>query len=814
MTGKIIKSLAKQLIVTAIVIAISIAIMTVNPTAGIILMMLYSSFMVIKSSNKEIPLTKFTAILPGLMSLAIFFIMLGLIDVHDEEMPLIGLGLGIIPGWLMARGHKVYKKDGIVYAKRTFLYVLIWALSILFTQGSTLLGMREITDFGFLLNGFSTAMMVVLSVMLAKKAYLSSDHHVVTANLISLAVVTSILMFTIIPSHAEAYEPRKLSKKRDFHPAGLMSNARRIEDPEKLKRYQNTFQNRNTARTAEQKARAVQYSGFRDNQATDNTNSELISQTPSPNAQSSESSDFSDKVTELSSDEYLDSMSYDNWIKNNKQNNSTQDQTNNDTDSQSNFDSYSSSSDPEFSDDELIAGAAAALMMLLASLGLNASMAVAQGAASAAGNATQGAASNAYSDGNDNYVRGTKMLDGDEAKEWMILHGYIKDEERPDLFQEGRLDKFKDSMPSEKSPELQAWAGKTDTDGNMDKDCVILVDAERTPAPQEPEQNDIEDDTDNVTDIKTNKSNSDSSTDKTTTSSDNSTSVTINTEDASDDKNITSDSSSSDSDDKTTTKSNGSESKPPEDETPSIDYSHVKENLENFMSDIIKDKTDDGYYVRNPHHFEEIKAQIPPFATPITTILTLEEWLEKGFNNAGWIHGHKIDDWLGWKGGQCGDYAQDGIEWSRDKIKEQYGDDVKFDKIIVKSNVAPDLINHAATRVTLPNGEKYVLDYWEGIQNKEKRVYTEDAWVKRHSEKLDTLWQGTEIDYEQSTVSVSSVNDSLNAATSMSERRLDKLIENYGVTEGKKLFLERIKKQDLKDLPDAKKLVAQWRRKP
>ena len=169
--GNVLKNLSKQLIVAGIVLAISIAIMTVNQTAGIIVMMLYSSLMVVKSSGKEMPLNKLTALLPGLMSLAIFFIMLGLIGVHEEMMPMIGIGLGIIPGWLMARGHKVYKKNGVVYAKRTFFYVFIWVLSLLFTQGSTLLGMREITDFGFLLNGFSTAMMVVLSMILFSKIF-------------------------------------------------------------------------------------------------------------------------------------------------------------------------------------------------------------------------------------------------------------------------------------------------------------------------------------------------------------------------------------------------------------------------------------------------------------------------------------------------------------------------------------------------------------------------------------------------------------------------------------------------------------------
>ena len=59
----------------------------------------------------------------------------------------------------------------------------------------------------------------------------------------------------------KTFVPKQLAQKRDFKPAGLMSNARQITDPEKLEQYQKTFLDRNTERTAEQKARARQYSG-------------------------------------------------------------------------------------------------------------------------------------------------------------------------------------------------------------------------------------------------------------------------------------------------------------------------------------------------------------------------------------------------------------------------------------------------------------------------------------------------------------------------------------------------------------------------
>jgi len=164
------RMMARKLIITGVVVILSILLMLINHSLGIIVMMIYSSFMMIQASRQKMPLGKFTAILPGMISLLSFLIMLLFLGVRNPLMPLAGLSAGLLPGWLMARGHRVYRENGILYAKRTYFYILIWVVSLLFTQGSTLLGLRTIiSDFGFLLSGFSTAMMVVLSIILFRK---------------------------------------------------------------------------------------------------------------------------------------------------------------------------------------------------------------------------------------------------------------------------------------------------------------------------------------------------------------------------------------------------------------------------------------------------------------------------------------------------------------------------------------------------------------------------------------------------------------------------------------------------------------------
>ena len=46
------------------------------------------------------------------------------------------------------------------------------------------------------------------------------------------------------------------------------------------------------------------------------------------------------------------------------------------------------------------------------------------------------------------------------------------------------------------------------------------------------------------------------------------------------------------------------------------------------------------------------------------------------------------------------------------------------------------MINHAATKVVLPNGERYIMDFWDGMQDGKPRVYTEEEWLKKWKPQL------------------------------------------------------------------------------
>lgn len=96
--------------------------------------------------------------------------------------------------------------------------------------------------------------------------------------------------------------------------------------------------------------------------------------------------------------------------------------------------------------------------------------------------------------------------------------------------------------------------------------------------------------------------------------------------------------------------------------------------------------------------------------------------------------------------GQCGEYAQWGEEWTRGFIHDRVGPDAIVDTIVIEEEstlqqdgVADHLdsvyrANHAATRVILPDGRRYVLDFWDALgrsRHLPPHLQAEADWVER-----------------------------------------------------------------------------------
>lgn len=93
-------------------------------------------------------------------------------------------------------------------------------------------------------------------------------------------------------------------------------------------------------------------------------------------------------------------------------------------------------------------------------------------------------------------------------------------------------------------------------------------------------------------------------------------------------------------------------------------------------------------------------------------------------------------------GGQCGEMAHLGQGWIEPFVLENFGREAIIDQIFIyeRSSRYPQsaleyvdglyVNNHAATRVILPNGESYILDFWEGITEREGKNANEPLQVK------------------------------------------------------------------------------------
>ena len=141
---------------------------------------------------------------------------------------------------------------------------------------------------------------------------------------------------------------------------------------------------------------------------------------------------------------------------------------------------------------------------------------------------------------------------------------------------------------------------------------------------------------------------------------------------------------------------------------PSVDP-QLLEQLETRFQDMVDQKIKEGYVVTNSDFIRKVWH------------LTL---------------GQVPDLLLGYHEGYCEEFAAWGVEWSGHKkspgfMQELFGEHVIVDTIYVQeqSSGHPDGLvdwadslvqaNHTATRVILPTGESYVLDYWEAVRERQ-----------------------------------------------------------------------------------------------
>lgn len=177
-----------------------------------------------------------------------------------------------------------------------------------------------------------------------------------------------------------------------------------------------------------------------------------------------------------------------------------------------------------------------------------------------------------------------------------------------------------------------------------------------------------------------------------------------------------------------------------------IDMNLKLKNFTKKFNEVVNAKIDEGYYVQNRNAPELI-------------------WNR----TTGWV----IDQFKGRTSGRCQHFADWGKGWIEKHAKDIFGDGVIVDKVHIEersSDRAQMLLNdpiewadscwsanHAATRVVLPNGESYIVDFWQAVKDRhyekasdllydaqfggkpklpEAKLIKESNWIRNWSEKV------------------------------------------------------------------------------
>jgi hypothetical protein len=188
----------------------------------------------------------------------------------------------------------------------------------------------------------------------------------------------------------------------------------------------------------------------------------------------------------------------------------------------------------------------------------------------------------------------------------------------------------------------------------------------------------------------------------------------------------------------------------------------------------VRERIAEGYYVKNYSFVRHVR----------TAGAALNPFLDKS------------------RGGRCGEYGEWGMKWIQPCVDQYFPGAIVDDLFVEEKSTAHkkhvgdyvDAIyeaNHRATRVVLPDGRRFVVDYWDAIGSGQAELQPQTAWVKKWRDRIG------------SADSVLSASDD--------EAILKKAVARYGEEKGFALF----RKQN-KGLKNAKTelWIESWKREP
>lgn len=143
-----------------------------------------------------------------------------------------------------------------------------------------------------------------------------------------------------------------------------------------------------------------------------------------------------------------------------------------------------------------------------------------------------------------------------------------------------------------------------------------------------------------------------------------------------------------------------------------------------------RDRIAEGYYVKNYSFVRHVR----------TAAGALNPFLDKS------------------RGGRCGEYGEWGVKWIKPCV-DQYFPGALVDDLFVEEKSSAhkkrvgdyvDAIyeaNHRATRVVLPDGRRFVVDYWDAVGSGTPQLQGQTEWVKKWRDRIgvaDSVLSGSD----------------------------------------------------------------------
>jgi hypothetical protein len=202
-------SIIRHVLTAIVVMAVLMLVASVSALIGTLLMLAYSGRAVVRAYRQDLPLTRVTCLLPVTMAVGCFALQLMAFAPSNAAFVLMGAVAGAGIGIILGRSHKVFAREGLIYARQTSTYLVFWVLINIATQLSGMVGWRDVADLALASGALMTATVATLHVMLlyrsgsVQAAFAAERRTGVSSWLLALLAVTAALAFTHAPTYAQ-----------------------------------------------------------------------------------------------------------------------------------------------------------------------------------------------------------------------------------------------------------------------------------------------------------------------------------------------------------------------------------------------------------------------------------------------------------------------------------------------------------------------------------------------------------------------------------------------------------------------------------